>query len=398
MDITFMNKLEPGIYELKRESNGNNNYSYIFNTLKRTFDTPKKIYGEYLENVNHIFSYYKMSGATMGCLFHGEPGAGKSLTSELLCNLAVSHQMPVVYIQGVNGSNSLIAESMINLFKNFRNMVIYIDEFAKIFPHHTQNMFLSILTDASANNLWILTENEESSVSKFISRRPGRIRYNIEFNKISERAVIEYCDDMKVSDSFKAELMAKYDSTDMFTFDQLKAIVSEEKFNIALYGKSKPIDEICMMLNVKDVMTSYLIKPREIKYNGIVLDKDRLNGVRINLTCRYLRSYGEPHIAVTSREYQKLMSQPSTIECDVKIDQNAVKTFTEPDMRNNKISLSAQMENNMSYNPNYTEESRGIVVKENIDGIEKRFISFQGEYFQIILGIFTKSGEEIFLQ
>lgn len=397
MDVTFMNKLEPGIYELKRESNGNNNYSYIFNTLRRTFDTPKKIYGEYLENVNHIFSYYKMSGSTMGCLFHGEPGAGKSLTSELLCNLAVSHQMPVVYIQGVNGSNSSVAESMINLFKNFRNMVIYIDEFAKIFPHHTQNMFLSILTDASANNLWILTENEESSISRFISRRPGRIRYNVEFNKISERAVIEYCDDMKVSDTFKTELMAKYDSTDMFTFDQLKAIVSEEKFNVALYGKSKSIDEICMMLNVKDVMTSYLIKPREVKYNGMVLDKDRLKGVKIYLTCRSLRSYGNQHIAATSREYQKLISQPSTIECDVKIDQSAIKTFTEPDMRNNKISLSAHMENNGSYNPNYTEESKGIVVKETVGGMERRFISFHGEYFQVTLGVFTKYGEEIFL-
>lgn len=397
MSIVYTTNLEPGVYEVNRVKNGDKgSYSCILTTSKKMFDVPKKIYGEYIETVDHIFSYYKLSGHTMGCLFHGEPGAGKSLTSELLCNMAIKHNMPVIYIQGMNNNDSGASSALIELFKNFKNVVVYIDEFGKIFNMQAQMMFLSILTDASSNNLWVLTENDESMITKFISKRAGRIRYNIEFNKISERAVLEYCADMKVSEKFKENLLEKYDSTDMFTFDMLKALVSEELFNISRYGHSKPIDEICTMLNVKDVLTTYTLKPREVKYLGIVLDEERRMNVLCELTSKILRKHYEKTIPITARDYPKLISAPGTMRLDLTVRSEGWKLFTEQDLRNNLKSLNEMMESNMA-TKSFTERVTGTTIKEEIDGLPRSLISFKGTYFEVILGVYNKDGTEVFL-
>lgn len=398
MNLTYTTNLEPGIYDLVKFKADNQAPQYVLQTSKKEFDTPKRIYGEYLETVDHIFSYYKMSNATMGCLFHGEPGAGKSLTSELLCNLAVRNGMPVIYVQGMRGDKTNTASELIEMFKNFRNVAVYIDEFGKMFSTSDQYMFLSILSDSSANNLWILTENEEKVITKYISKRAGRIRYNIEFNKISERAVREYCDEMRVSPTFLEQLMDKYDSTDMFTFDQLKALVSEELFNLSRYGTSKPIDEVCMLLNVKDVLTTYVLKIREIKYLGHVLEKERVDAIRCSFDCRLLRVYSEKTLPVTSRDYAKLLSAPSKVEVSIRVGPEAYSLFTESDIRGQVRSLKETLDSDLRPDKRYIEDCTGSIKKEIIDGIERSFIAFIDTYFEITLGLYTKNGDEIFLK
>lgn len=371
----------------------------VFQPIIPRFSVPEKIYGEYEENVLYMFTYFQMSNENMGCLFHGEAGAGKSLTAELMCNKAIDAGMPVVYVRGVvDTQDQKNVEKYIELFKTFQGVCVYIDEFGKIFNIMAQNKFLSILTDSSKKNLWILTENLESSISKFIARRPGRVRYNIEFNKITERAVIEYCEDHPIPPIVYRELMDKYHSTDLFTFDQLKTIVSEVNFYQKVYNRIPCIEELCSRLNVRDVLTTYVFKLKDVYYLGTKLDRDtpRCRGIECLIDFNSSKIWDSKTIPVTMRDMNKILGGPSKeLRFYLKLDKKTWELFTEQDIGKQLISLKDHMESEFSSYYKHT-FSDVRTITEEVDGKLRRFVCCENEYFKLVYSVYTKSGEEVF--
>lgn len=227
------------------------------------FKVPDKLYGDYRDKAYHIFNYYRSRNESVGALFVGEAGTGKTMLAEVICNLAITDlKMPVIMC----GSNvDLADESVIPFLSKLDNCCIMMDEFGKAFGWRSaQDKFLSLLTDRSKRILWIFTENSIHSINEYLRNRPGRIRYLINFNKLPYSVLTDYLDDHKVDEGFRDELIDVYKDASKFSFDYLQAIISEH-----YYAPDKTLNEIISIMNVKSLTSVKFLVISEVKYLGI---------------------------------------------------------------------------------------------------------------------------------
>lgn len=393
MNVEWTQELKPCVYALKEMKEGEKSF-FVYECLFEKFNLPDKIYGDYVKTATHIFQYYDVNRESLGCFFHGEAGAGKSLLSEILCNIGISYGIPVIYIRGLKPKDENV---LIDLLAGLQNTIVYFDEYGKMFRTHEQNRMLSILDKKDTKNIWILTDNHEYNVTNLIAKRPGRIRYNIEFNKIEENAVIEYCMDNNVTEQFTKDFLKRYQTADSFTFDHLQAIVTEASFIINHKKEVPDIDKMCRMLNVKSVLTKYIFRAKRCSFVGFdVTDK-----VRVSYMSLPLKIYDMvTETPVSIREVENLFTNSGRMKVGLTVMNPNDPVFDHEDPKSDVPSFKSTIPNTTSrdigYNPPHYMELKPAVRKENTDEGEIRYIIAENDYFTVTFGFFTPQGEEIY--
>ena len=244
------------IFKIKKDNT--NNWFYP-EYVREKYVVPNKIYGDLYKNAVMVWNTYIRDGKSTGVLLTGYKGAGKSLLTNLISNIAIDNNVNVYVIEDLDGTIELV--SFIN---SLRNCVIILDEFGKMFNMQLQNKMLNMFSDSYASNkLFIVAENSMSNVSEFILNRPGRLLFGLDFSKLDIKVFEEYVADFPIDKKFLEELRAFYKKSVEFTFDHLSNII-----RIHLQYPDKSMEELENILNIKTTSNS------SFKYIGYKILKD----------------------------------------------------------------------------------------------------------------------------
>jgi len=243
------------VLKLAKENN-----KYVVYPFKDRFDVPEKLYGKIPKLADMFFKSFLRNDKTTGVLLTGNKGTGKTELGNLLANKAISYGMPVILVSDVS-----LDMEFLKFFSNLRNTVVFFDEFGKTVHHGLQSKMLTALSDMRANkNLLIFTENATQAISNFILNRPGRVRFHIDFEKVEEEVILEYCEDRGVSYKFLTDLVNLYKSSSEFSFDHLRELVDSH-----LEFPELTIDELLTILNMK-----FLSAKRLLKVSSAILESE----------------------------------------------------------------------------------------------------------------------------
>jgi SpoVK/Ycf46/Vps4 family AAA+-type ATPase len=194
------------------------------------FITPNKLYGDTEQKALRVWNDYVYYDKTTGCLLTGAQGTGKTLLGELISNIAIRERNMPVYMLTCKAEDNHDATALIEYINNLRECVVFMDEFGKMIKYRAQDQFLTMLSDLKkTKKIFILTENSTLNINSYILNRPGRIKYHFDYTKISRSILTDYCRDKKVSEELTKAMADKHDKTNVFSFDQLEAIVDEHR-------------------------------------------------------------------------------------------------------------------------------------------------------------------------
>lgn len=219
-----------------------------FQPILESYKMPDKLYGTMKNRAYRVWNDYVYNNRSTGVLLTGNKGSGKTLLATYLCNIAISFGLPV-YIIDTKFPDKLLSKLIPIISNQLRECVVFIDEFGKLFNRDCQDSMLTMLSDINdTKKIFVLTENHDYYINQYIVDRPGRIKYHYEFMKIDLDVLEGYCIDNNVSYSLLEELKAKWESVNIFSFDQLQAIVNEHN-----KYPNDGLKDIISVLNVKSL-------------------------------------------------------------------------------------------------------------------------------------------------
>lgn len=280
---SIQSELEPYVYTIKELSKQEKevsknfgNYNYGIEYTYSNFNLPHKVYGSYNRDADHMLGYFLNNKKSVGVLITGNTGSGKSLTCKLLCNKAIAKGFPVIMVNGMN-----ITKDIIQYLSTLDNCVIFLDEFGKLTSRDNQAILLQMLTDTNKRIFWLFANKNKYEIHQEFFNRTERIRYYLEYGKITKDVITEYCKDNHVESKFVDLILTKYNFLSEFSFDQLQGLISEHQ-----YAPHMDIEEISRLLNFKGLATEYVLKVEESRFET---DDDRYNVKVINTNLRMLQ-------------------------------------------------------------------------------------------------------------
>lgn len=199
---------------------------YFLKPFTDKFDIPKKTYGGLTELMYRFWTTFVVSNKSLGLMFTGGAGSGKTTLAEMISNLAMINKFNVVLVTDINADIELV-----KFIDELSNSIIILDEFIKNFGS-LQDKMLTMLNDLSnRKKMFIITENDEDAISRYIRNRPGRVRYHVSFRRIKKNVIDEYCKDYNVDfeSDFYIKLVKAHEKAITFAFDHLQALVTEHK-------------------------------------------------------------------------------------------------------------------------------------------------------------------------
>jgi len=234
--------MQIGVYKLKYDSNTGYHLEYD----RPYFQVIGKNYGKIDKHLSIVWNRFSTHNFNCGVLLTGAPGSGKTRFAEQLANLGIDAGMCTVLITDVK-----INIELIPFIDSLCNMTIMFDEFSKNVSLDLQNKMLTMFSSICEykKKLFVLTENSRESISPYLRTRPGRIRYALDYDRISEDVILEYCKDNKISNSFVESILELYSKAVKFTFDHLDSLVSEH-----ISYPDMPVEELLEMLNLDDLI------------------------------------------------------------------------------------------------------------------------------------------------
>jgi len=196
----------------------------LFLTKIDDFTTPPKLYGHTGEQANRILNTFNDRPYTTGVLLSGTAGSGKTMLSMRISQLAMQKDVITVVI------NQRFAGEAVNAFLTSikQPAIILFDEFEKVFDADSQNKLLTLLDGTfKSKKLFILTVNDTSKVNRYMTNRPGRLFYALEFRGLDRDFIKEYCDDKLVNKGNTIGVIMASQFFWEFSFDMLQALVEE---------------------------------------------------------------------------------------------------------------------------------------------------------------------------
>lgn len=246
--------LQPGVYRIIKLNNTNNNTlnlpNYTLEYVSNKLTVPEKIYGDTFQHAVRIWNDYALGDKSTGCLLLGDKGTGKTLLGSIISNIAIDNHLPVIMVTEIQATTELI-----QFLSQLNKCVLLLDEFVKNINYDMQSIMLTMFSDLiNTRKLFIITENSDRYLQSYLLDRPGRVKYRLDFDKLSIKTFEDYTREFIKNKSFLEELTELYHSAIEFSFDQLSGIVKEH-----LNYPNDTLDDLLNILNVKSLRkTAYL--------------------------------------------------------------------------------------------------------------------------------------------
>ena len=209
-----------------------------------------KIYGKANIIASHVAEAYEKSDKSLGVLFSGGKGLGKSLTTRLIIEKLKDKHPVIIINKYING--------MFDFLEPIKNVIYLFDEFEKTMRGNVneqndndksttkQDQILTFLdgTASGTHNLFLLTVNNKCELNDNLLSRPGRIRYHYRFESCDAETIRNYCKDNLKKPELESEVVNTLTATRYVSLDIVRALVDE------LNGYDVTVNEAMSYLNI----------------------------------------------------------------------------------------------------------------------------------------------------
>jgi len=219
----------------------------LFLTQVGEFPDPGRIYGAMTNTVGRVMATYQDRPSSTGILLAGEKGSGKSLMAKEIARLGAAQGIPTIII-----SEPWCGETFNDFLQNItQDCIVLFDELEKVYTKDKQTELLTLFDGVfPTKKLFIITVNDQYSLSNYLMNRPGRIYYFLSFKGLSKEEVREYIDATLLNKENGAGIETVASMFAEFNFDLLKAMVeemnrySETALEVLKYLNARPMDEM----------------------------------------------------------------------------------------------------------------------------------------------------------
>lgn len=253
--LSIKDKLPTGTYEVEFSPMGG--FSLV---VRKDFKVTEKLYSNVEERINKVIKGYQNYNRSLGIIFSGDKGIGKSLASQLLCQKMIGLGLPVILVNNTEKSIinflSSIDQECVFLFDEFEKNYHISKERVSDSDYLTQDDFLSFFDGTSYNikHLFIVTCNEIEDLSPYLINRPGRFHYHIRWTYPSTKDITEYLQD-NLDKSYWGEIdkVCTFSNRMPLNYDCLRSISFELSLGV-------PFEEAIETLNILKYQTEVLAK------------------------------------------------------------------------------------------------------------------------------------------
>lgn len=246
-------ELKPIIYRVVK----NSNKGFDLKEERERYTIKKKLYGPVKKILYRIDRLVKLKlFNNISIISTGKKGLGKTTTNNKVCNTLLDNGIPVIEIKYID-----INTNLIEFLSNFRNVVIYIDEFGKYFNTEYQDKMLTLLNKTGDYyNIFLLGENEVYRISSYLLDRMERIKYHLRHDRISGDDLRECCIDYGLSDNIYNNLKRINDKSSVISYDTLEVLADEHKLFPEL-----DFEELTSVMNCQGIIGVAVIEVLDIQ-------------------------------------------------------------------------------------------------------------------------------------
>lgn len=258
-------ELKPIIYRVVK----NNKDGFDLKEERERYTVKKKLYGPVKKILYRIDRLVKLKlFNNISIISTGKKGLGKTTTNNKVCNTLLDNGIPVIEIKYID-----ISTSLIEFLSNFRNVVIYIDEFGKYFNNEFQDKTLTLLNKTSDYyNIFLLGENETYRISSYLLDRMERIKYHLRHDRISGDDLKECCTDYKLSTDIYNNLKRINDKSSVISYDTLEVLAEEHKLFPEL-----SFEELTSVMNCQGIIGISVIDILDVQIESDKYIVDKFN-------------------------------------------------------------------------------------------------------------------------
>lgn len=242
-EIQSLDKLDSdGVYMLSwSKDNG------FYLEKKDSFNLPDKIYGKEEQDqlINRwLSSHENNTNKNTGIILSGKTGGGKTVLASRFC---IEAKKPVIVINQAYSGVEFINYMTQPLFKD---TIVFIDEYEKIFKHRVSRMHPDDdeddINDARRSNnrnssheilqlfdgtfdtrfIFLLTVNE-MDISPYLINRLGRLKFRKHYANLSEELIREIAEDFLDNKEHIESLLDLFDELGTSSFDLLTNVIKE---------------------------------------------------------------------------------------------------------------------------------------------------------------------------
>ena len=198
-------------------------------------EVKEKLYGIHEKKINKLLKSWEHFERSMGVIFSGDKGMGKSIAARMLCEKSNAIGLPVILVEenipGIAQFIDSIHQECIILFDEFEKNFRIIDGDDEDEPNTTsQDNLLSLFdgTGSGIKRMYIITCNDVYQLSDFLVNRPGRFHYHIRWEYPTDDDIREYLmDNIKPEYHKEIEGILSFTNVHRLNYDCLRAISFE---------------------------------------------------------------------------------------------------------------------------------------------------------------------------
>jgi hypothetical protein len=297
-------KIPPGVYKIVTPLDK----PWFLSMERNRFVIPFKVYGLNNKIISRVKKAWEKTDSTLGVLFNGLKGSGKTVTAQILCNDLIDKGYPIIVCDHYTPVLDILIQTCLK-----QDAIFMFDEFEKNFKKpkedsdngDPQQRLLSVidgLGKTSYKKMFIFTTNEEKIDENLIDR-PSRIRYKFLFDDMSPEVAAEIIDDVLDPSlvHLREGIIAYVNNLSAKSIDAIKSLVGE----VNLFEESP--SEFGDFFNLsKKTPSSYTFSGRYKIYPS------KFNSLKIwlheNNISQYRGYNGTTEVSVVSEDYKERVS------------------------------------------------------------------------------------------
>lgn len=204
---------------------------------------PPRVYGKRHDvRIMEMYQLQATRGVSTGVWLDGEKGSGKTMLAGVLSDHARKLGLPTILVQ-----SPFFGPTFNSLVAHVGQACWIFDEFEKTYAEDEQKdaMLTLFAGGVVAKNLYILTTNKGDDVHNAMMNRPGRMRYLIRYNGVSEDVARDYVSEHLEDKAAADKVVDVLKQIPRCNFDILKEVVSEHN----RFGGD--VEELLSIMNVE---------------------------------------------------------------------------------------------------------------------------------------------------